>query len=431
MKVPSVCLTICAVVSNVAAQDYSIHSFKKTQLTSEFWSEGATAGDFNKDGKRDIAAGPFWYAGPDFKNRTEFMPLPAKAFDRKASDGSVAKINGYDPHGYSKNFFAYSYDFNKDGWDDILILGFPGEESSWFENPKGGQGHWQKHVALLVTDNESPTFLDITGDGKPEIVCNSGGYFGYSEPDWKEPSKVWTFHPITPKGPWQRFTHGMGVGDVNGDGKSDVMEKDGWWEQPKSLAGDPVWTKHAWGFGTGGAQMFAYDLDGDGDNDVITSLAAHGYGLAWFENYRENGEIKFREHIIINKEPKDSKYGVSFSQLHAIDLVDMNGDGIKDLVTGKRYWAHGPSGDAEPNAAAVLYWFRTDRKADKSVDFVPFQIDNDSGIGTQVMAGNLNGDKWPDVIVGNKKGAFAFVHEVKKVSKKDWEAAQPKPISAQ
>ena len=109
----------------------------------------------------------------------------------------------------------------------------------------------------------------------------------------------------------------------------------------------------------------------------------------------------------------------------------MDGDGIKDLVTGKRYWAHGPSGDAEPNAAAVLYWFRTDRKADKTVDFVPYQIDNNSGIGTQVMVGNLNGDKWPDVIVGNKKGAFAFVHEVKKVGKKEWDTAQPKPFAAQ
>lgn len=431
MKVPSVCLLLCAVVSNVVAQDYYLHSFKKTQLTSEFWSEGATAGDFNHDGKMDIAAGPFWYAGPDFQKRQEFMPQPVQGFDRKASDGKVEKVGGYDPHGYSKNFLAYTYDFNKDGWDDIIVLGFPGEDSSWFENPKGKAGHWKRHLALQVTDNESPTFLDITGDGKPEVVCNSGGFFGYAEADWKEPTKVWTFHPITPKGPWQRFTHGMGVGDVNGDGKLDMLEKDGWWEQPKSVVGDPAWIKHAWSFGTGGAQMFAYDLDGDGDNDVITSLAAHGYGLAWYENYRENGEIKFREHIIINKEPKDSKFGVAFSQLHAVDLVDMDGDGIKDLVTGKRYWAHGPSGDAEPNAAAVLYWFRTDRKADKTVDFVPYQIDNNSGIGTQVMVGNLNGDKWPDVIVGNKKGAFAFVHEVKKVGKKEWDTAQPKPFAAQ
>lgn len=430
MKLPAVCVVILSVIISVSAKDYSLHSFKKTQLTTEFWSEGATMGDFNHDGKPDIAAGPFYYAGPDFQQRQEFMPPPAKGYDRKGSEGKVDKVGGYDPHGYSKNFFAYTYDFNKDGWDDIIILGFPGEDSSWFENPKGLAGHWQRHLVLAVTDNESPTFLDITGDGKPEVVCNSGGYFGYAEADWNEPSKVWKFHAITPKGPWQRFSHGMGVGDVNTDGKLDILEKDGWWEQPKSLAGDPIWIKHAWSFGTGGAQMFAYDVDGDGDSDVITSLAAHGYGLAWYENSKENNEIKFKEHIIINKEAKDSKYGVAFSQLHALDLVDMDGDGVKDLVTGKRYWAHGPSGDAEPNAAAVLYWFKTHRNADKTVDFIPYLIDNDSGIGTQVMAGKLNGDKWPDVVVGNKKGAFSFVHEVKNVTQAEWEKAQPKPFIA-
>ncbi len=104
----------------------------------------------------------------------------------------------------------------------------------------------------------------------------------------------------------------------------------------------------------------------------------------------------------------------------------MDGDGLKDIVTGKRFWAHGPTGDAEPNAPAVLYWFKLVRGKDHSVDFVPYQIDDNSGIGTQVIAGDLNGDKKPDIVVGNKKGTFAFIHETKKVGKAEWEAAQPR-----
>jgi hypothetical protein len=173
--------------------------------------------------------------------------------------------------------------------------------------------------------------------------------------------------------------------------------------------------------------MYAYDVNGDGLNDVITSISAHGYGLAWYEQYREMGEIKFKEHIFMNKEAKENRYGVHFSQLHAIDLVDMDGDGIKDIVTGKRFWAHGPEGDPEPNATPYLYWFQIKRGADKSVDFVPHLIDDASGTGTQVMAQDYNGDGLPDVVVGNKAGVSVFTHKVMPVSRTEWEAAQPKP----
>jgi len=88
----------------------------------------------------------------------------------------------------------------------------------------------------------------------------------------------------------------------------------------------------------------------------------------------------------------------------------MNGDGLKDIVSGKRYWAHGPKGDAEPNAAAVLYWFELKRENGKA-SYIAHLIDNDSGVGTQVMAGDISGDGKPDVIVGNKKGVFAFVRK--------------------
>ena len=221
------------------------------------------------------------------------------------------------------------------------------------------------------------------------------------------------FHQISPNNKYGNFTHGLGLGDVNGDGRADLIEKDGWWEQPAALAGDPVWKFNKQPFGSGGSQMYAYDVNGDGLNDVITGLAAHAFGLAWFEQYKEGGAIRFREHVFMNKDPKENKYGVKFSELHAIDLVDMDGDGLKDIVTGKRFWSHGRTGDPDRNDAAVLYWFKLVRGTDKTVDFVPHLIDDDSGVGVQVVATDINGDNKPDVVVANKKGAFVFLQRPK------------------
>lgn len=431
MKI-SICLLAVTLSAVAAEKQPLVHTFTKQQLTKEFWAEGATIGDFNKDGNVDVAAGAYWYEGPKFEKRNEFYPA-TQSFKLKKADGAEETIRGFKgalsgENEYSKNFLMWSYDFNGDGWTDILVNGFPGEDTSWYENPKGREGHWQKHIVVAITDNESPGFMDVTGDGKPEILCNSEGYFVYAEADWKDASRPWKVHRITPKGNWQRFTHGMGFGDVNGDGRPDLVEQSGWWEQPASLAQDGVWQKHDAFFSTGGSQMYAYDFDGDGDNDIVTALAAHGYGLAWYEHVKEGSEIKFKQHIFVNKEPKENKYGVKFSQPHAVELADMDNDGIKDLVTGKRFWAHGPSGDAEPNAPAVLYWFRTVRNGPGNVDFVPYLIDNDSGVGTQVTVGKIGNDPYPEVIVGNKKGVFVMHHTAKAVSKEEWAKAQPKPL---
>ena len=407
-----------------------LHTFKKIQLHDQFWSEGANFGDLNRDGVNDFIAGPWWWEGPDFKKRHEYYPAKT-TFDLKLGPLTTVKVPGFEgtlgnKNTYSDNFFVWVLDFNKDGWNDILIVGFPGKDTSWFENPKGKDTHWTRHIIFDQTDNESPTFTDLTGDGKPELVCITKGQYGYATPDWNAPEKPWAFHPISPNKKYGNFTHGLGVGDINGDGKLDLLEKDGWWEQPASLAGDPEWKFHKQPMGVGGSQMYAYDVNGDGLNDIITGLAAHAFGLAWYEQYREGGDIKFREHIVMNKEPRDNKYGIKFSELHAIDLVDMDGDGLKDIVTGKRFWSHGRVGDPDRNDSAVLYWFKLVRNADKTVDYVPYLIDNDSGVGVQVVAADMNGDGLPDIVVGNKKGAFIHLHQKKTVSREEWEKAQPK-----
>ena len=399
--------------SGRAAGKYTLHSFQKIQLSDEFFGEGANFGDFNRDGVMDIVSGPYWYAGPKFTERHEYYE--AKPFD-------IA--------GYSKNFLAFTYDVNRDGWTDIVIVGFPGEESWWFANPQGKPGPWARHVIMPVVDNESPTLTDVTGDGVPELVCSTAGQLGYAEIPKDDPAQLWKFHPITPKRDYQRFTHGLGVGDVNGDGRMDLMEKDGWWEQPAAGSKDEFWRFHEAKFSPGGgAQMYAFDVNGDGRNDVITSKAAHAYGLSWFENVAgANGEPTFKEQLFMGEKPEQNEYGVAFSQLHAIALADMDHDGLLDIITGKRYWAHA---DKDPGSLdpAVLYWFQTVREKDGKARFVPHRIDSNSGVGTQVVAGDLNGDKWDDIVVGSKKGTFVLLHQAKEVDKRTFDAAQPMPTA--
>jgi hypothetical protein len=368
-------------------------TWKKIVLSDQFYGEGANFGDFNHDGKTDVVSGPYWYEGPDFSPEKKHAFMPVKTSD---------------PKHYSENFFAYVADFNGDGWDDILIVGFPGKEAIWYENPKGKGGDWTAHVAVKTVDNESPQFGDLLKNGKPVLICMSGGQIGYAAPDASDPAKLWTWHAVgaVNKG-YQRFTHGLGFGDVNGDGRNDLLVHNGWYEQPANLDTDSEWTFHKADFGKGGAQMYVDDVNGDGRNDVITSLEAHGYGLAWFE---QKADGTFEKHLIMGKTPEENPQGVAFSQPHAVDLIDINGDGLKDIVTGKRYWAH--TTDPGANDPAVLYWFELQRE-NGSAHYVAHKIDDNSGVGTQVVAKRIDGGKIPAIVVGNKKGTFVFLPESK------------------
>ncbi len=406
-------------------------TWKKIILTDKFYSEGANAADFNKDGHMDIVYGPYWWEGPDFTKRHDiFKPTG------KAAEGSWKPDNEY-----SKDaFFAFTYDFNGDGYPDYLVYAFPGEGARVYINP-GKEGLekgelWKMTQVFDVVDNESPTFGDFLGTGKPVGIFHTsdqkvlpddgkkGGAIGYATIDWTDPLKKWTFHPVSPKGGWQRFTHGYGWGDVNGDGKNDIIDSKGWWENP----GDETakeWKRHPVDFysknkagqdhGGGGAQIYVYDVDGDGLNDVVTSLQAHGCGLSWFKQEKAaDGSITFKRNDIMPVDYEANSQGIKFSQLHAVDLVDINGDGLKDIVTGKRYFAHGSKGDVAALDPAVLYWFELKRNpADKSVQWIGHKIDEEAGVGTQIVAKDINGDGKPDIIVGNKKGACVLIQTTK------------------
>lgn len=371
------------------------------QLTPHFWAEGACAADVDHDGKVDVLCGPYWYAGPDFARRhTIYRDAATFLKDGETIPGFKGVLSG--TNGYSDNFIAHATDLNRDGWLDYLVAGYPGKETVWYENPRGGKGPWPRHLILAATDNESPAFVDMDGDGRVDLLCMHGQTVGYAVADPKDPYAPWTWRAVS--APDKRFdtnTHGLGRGDLNSDGRMDILERAGWWEQPVAWDGKTPWVFHAMDFGIGGAQMHAVDVNGDRRTDVITAIEAHGYGLAWFEQ-TANGWTK---HLITGDAQQDSESGVLFTQIHAIDLADLNADGLPDIVTGKRVWAHGPTGDVAPGAPAVLYWFELKRDGGKA-SFLPHLIHRDSGVGTQVLATDLNGDGRPDIVAANKRGCF-------------------------
>ncbi len=405
---------LLAGASMAAAEEKSLDTFERKQLTDVYYSEGANAGDLDGDGHADVIYGPLWFAGPTFEKQHELYPPKPQPLDF-----------------WSDNFFNWVYDFNGDGRNDVFTVGFPATPAYVYENPgpEGHGKHWPRHEVFPAVSNESPHFVNIVGDEKPELICTFDGKYGFATIDWSQPFKTWKFHAVSDQSAPEQFGHGLGVGDLSGDGRPDLLMATGWFEQPAEAPESAPWKFHPQSFtdSYGGAEMLVYDVDGDGDNDVITSLAAHDFGLAWYEQVRQGDRVEFRPHVIMGSKPEQNRYGVLFSELHSLALVDMDGDGLKDVVTGKTYWSHhkkSPMWDA----GAVVYWFRLVRTPE-GVDFVPFLADGEAGIGRQLNVPDVNGDGLADIVVGGMKGAHVLLHKRQKVDEAAWKAAQPKPTS--
>ena len=379
--------------------------FRMRKLTDMFYSEGIAVGDINHDGIEDVASGPFYYLGPDYSVAHEI-------YDSKP-------LNPVSPP-YPESMLNYVYDFNGDGWPDYLKVGL---SAAWlYVNPRGEMRHWDEYKVLDL-QTESTQLVDLDGDGHPEFIMQVGHQEGYARPDWSDVTKPWTFHPVSEKGDWGG--HASGYGDLNGDGRIDILQGSGWWEQPP--AGTPgLWKFHPVPFGASasisflrGADLLVYDVNGDGLPDVIGSLEAHGPGLVWWEQKRDGqGDITWNRHMIMGdpaasaderRNWEETDKSVAFTELHALALADLDGDGLKDIITGKRWWSHGDNyGSKEAQAPPVLYWFRLVRQAGGKVAFEPHLLNNNSGLGVQIVAADVNGDGKPDILAAARKGAFIF-----------------------
>ncbi|MHC4116648.1 MAG: FG-GAP repeat domain-containing protein [Planctomycetota bacterium] len=370
-------ITMLALMCSVSAAGPV--SFERIIVDRTFRAEGVATGDVNRDGTLDILSGDVWYAGPDFKKMHE-----------------VREVGTYDgTKGYSNCFVNFAQHVNGDGWIDSIVIGMPGGPCLWYENPKNEPGHWKERTVVGSACNETPIFADLLGNGKPVPVFavrpeGQMAWFGIPE----DLEGMWDMHVIAagPDAPGtKRFSHGIGAGDIDGDGRCDVLVKEGWWRAPRNRK-RASWKFNPADLGEDCANMLVYDVDADGDSDVITS-SAHRYGIWWFE--QERG--KFKRHVISEK----------YSQPHAIILADVNRDGVMDLVTGKRHFAHNGK-DPGGKDPAMLYWFEL-RRGGSGPEFIMHVIDDDSGVGTQFEVVDVNADGTLDIVTSNKKGVRVFL----------------------
>ncbi|MEO8482936.1 MAG: VCBS repeat-containing protein [Acidobacteriota bacterium] len=376
--------------------------FRMQRLDDFYYSWGAGVGDFNRDGVQDVVAGPYYYLGPTYTTREELYVAPAQS----------------PTSSFANTWVDYAFDFTGDGWTDVLAA--ESRPMTLYVNPKGESRRWAKFRVLPQITSEFIAMKDLDGDGQPEIIFGTGGVGGtlaYARPDPANPTAPWAVHTISEKG--LAHGHGLGAGDINGDGRIDIVQAAGWWEHPASGADDTTWPYHPatfgrWGRaeGAGGAEIEIYDVNGDGLNDVVTGLNAHGFGLAWFEQKRDAaGAITFERHMIVDDYSTKNAGGVTLSEMHASAMADVDGDGIPDFITGKRVFSHQESYvDPDPLGVPALYWFRTVRnpKAPGGAEFVPELIHNRSGVGAQFAVADLNKDGLVDIVTSTNRGTFIF-----------------------
>ena len=343
------------------------------QLISNERFESAGIFDLNGDGKPEIVSGAYWYERPDVRTQ-HFI-------------GPVQNIGEY-----YDDFSTIPLDVNGDGRLDYITGGWWGNTLRWRENPGDPAKEWPEHVIAEVGNIETTRAWDVDGDGQLEIVPNTPNgplvvYKLVAPGEFKA-------YPIWP----EKQQHGLGFGDVNGDGRGDFILRNGWLEAPA----DPYtgqWVFHPdFDFGPlASVPILVVDLNGDGANELIVGNA-HGYGLDWWEQRPDGqGGRTWRRHPI---DPYNS-------QFHDLMWVDLDGDGAPELLTGKRFRAHNGAdpGDYDP---VGFYYFKWNGESftKQIIDYGPPGVG--AGCGIHFAVGDLSGHGRLDIVAPGKQGLYFY-----------------------
>jgi hypothetical protein len=351
--------------------------FQKIFVSDERY-ESCGVFDVNNDGVLDIVSGAYWYPGPKF--------------DKKAKVGEVKAYGEY-----YDDFSTIPMDVNGDGYTDFVTGGWWGNTVRWRENPKGDPTKpWAEHIIGECGNVETTRGWDVDGDGQIEIVPNTPG----------GPQRFYKL--ITDKngkgtGQFKEYViseggsgHGFGFGDINGDGRGDLVLSKGWLEAPKDPLGGK-WTFHPeFDLGSASCPVLVVDVNGDGLNDLIVGQA-HGYGLDWWEQKLVKGKRTWTKHAI---DPFNSQY-------HDMVWADIDGDGQCELITGKRYRAHCGHDAGEYDCVGIYYFKWTGESFVKQViDYGPIRQGKGCGIQFQVV--DIDGDGRLDIVAPGKDGLCIF-----------------------
>ncbi len=373
-----ICIPALALIAGCARQNNV--AFKMHTLNAESRFEAAGVCDMNNDGKLDIINGGFWYENPTWK----------KQF--------IREIREQDNYYY--DFANIPMDLDGDGWTDHVTVAWHDKRISWVRHP----GKSCQPFEVIKIDEpghfETAFAADVNKDGQADIVPNIFD----GEPGWYEfkrdpqaPSGVkWIKHPL----PKEATGPGIGVGDINGDGRNDLIGGKGWAEQPADPKAQWVW--HAeFDLGDASIPVLVHDLDADGDLDLVWGIGHH-YGLYWMEQERNVlGQRIWTRHEIDK----------SWSQAHAPILADIDNDGQQELIAGKRYYAHNGK-DPGANDPRVIYWYDFDLKSRQWTRH-GIQEGGPAGLGIATCAADIDGDGDLDLVAPGKSGLYLFENLLK------------------
>lgn len=337
-------------------------------------AEGIAALDMNGDGWPDLVSGAYWYENPGPK-------------------GSEWTRHQYREAGIRGEFVSdcgeWTIDVNHDGLPDVVTAGWMTNGVFWWENPGKLGAEWKRHFIADSYDTEGGWMADINGDGQADLIFAHYNHSGILWIDFSGPTpKV---HHV---GERAQDGHGIGVADVDGDRKADILTPTGWFRQID--ADKDQWEWHPdWNLGDAGFPIIGYDVFNNGKMDIIYGQG-HSYGIYWLEQVGDGATRKWVKHTVDE----------SFSQVHALKMVDIDGDGEMELLAGKRYRGHSGNdpGSYDP---LVVYYYKIDRKTGEFTRY-PISVNGTAGAGTQFVTGDLDGDGDVDIATAGKTGVHFF-----------------------